>query len=354
MKKTLLLLIVLLPFISLAQAPNDTVDIPDPNFKYALLHPQEIGDTYPVNPVIDTNNDGEIEYSEAQAITHLNLFNGMLGGGTPGDITDLNGIEAFTNLTYLDVSYNHLGTLNLSGNAALDTLYCYHSQLTDLDVQNNPDLKLLWCQKNYIQELDVAQNLNLKELDAEDNQLTQINLIGNPDLEILNCSNNYLDSLSIEENPNVQGIDIKHNNLAYLNLRNENNTNVYYMNAKENSNLTCIYVDDKNYSENAPNWQKDTTAHYVETETECETFGVADFPFQTLDVYPNPVKNKLHIKAKQPLDNIQLFNLQGKRIRLKTLDKPQAILDFSNLPQGIYFLKISTNQQSLTQKIIKL
>src|SRR5699024_7720898 len=113
-----------------------------------------------------TNNNGEIEYGEAQAITHLNLFNGMLSGLaqplstnsttlSQGLITDLTGIEAFINLTYLKVSYNQLDSLSLNENVALDTLYCSNNQLTYLDVSNNPNLKLLWCGNNYLNSIEL-------------------------------------------------------------------------------------------------------------------------------------------------------------------------------------------------------
>lgn len=50
MKKILYFLSLLLGFVSSAMAQN--VNIPDPNFKNALLNH---------NPIIDTNGDGEIQ-----------------------------------------------------------------------------------------------------------------------------------------------------------------------------------------------------------------------------------------------------------------------------------------------------
>lgn len=356
MKTQLLFLFVFLPFLTLAQAPTDTVDIPDPHFKWALLHPNYYG-----NDTIDTNNDSEIEYGEAEAITHLKLFNGILGNmnsnstvPTLGWIEDLTGIEAFINLTYLDVSYNKLDSLSLTENTALDSLYCYHNELTYLDVTHNPNLKLLWCQKNFLNGINVSQNLNLKELDLANNYLASLSLNGNPVLNYVNCSNNHIDSLNLQINSDLQRIFCSHNTLSYLNVRNNNNADITTMIADNNPNLTCIFVDDKNYASSAPNWQKDSTAHWVETEAECETFGVVSFPFQTLRIYPNPVRNMLYIKAKQNLDKLELFDLRGKLLLSKLLDKTNTTLKVNSLSQGVYFLKISSDQQSITRKIIKL
>lgn len=107
MKTQLFFLFLFLPFLGFAQAPTDTVDIPDPHFKWALLHPGFYGNNY-----IDTNNNGEIEYSEAEAVTHLYLDPSVLSGKNNlaninnnqdnpfelGPIDDLTGIEAFKNL----------------------------------------------------------------------------------------------------------------------------------------------------------------------------------------------------------------------------------------------------------------
>ncbi|MBK8442578.1 MAG: hypothetical protein IPL35_03800 [Sphingobacteriales bacterium] len=59
-------------------ATAQIVNIPDPNFKNALLNH---------SPIIDTNNDGEIQVAEAEAVDSLYLFN--------KNITDLTGIKAF-------------------------------------------------------------------------------------------------------------------------------------------------------------------------------------------------------------------------------------------------------------------
>src|SRR5690606_17346721 len=72
------------------------VNIPDANFKNALLAH---------DPVIDTNSDGEIQVTEAEAIT------GALNVGSKS-ISDLTGIEAFVNLTELYCQDNLLTHLN--------------------------------------------------------------------------------------------------------------------------------------------------------------------------------------------------------------------------------------------------
>ncbi|MCG2418401.1 hypothetical protein K8089_05145 [Aequorivita sp. F47161] len=83
MKHLLLTLIFLSSFFASAQIVN----IPDANFKNALLNH---------NPVIDTNGDGEIQVSEAEVVTQLGYLTELRDKG----IENLTGIEAFINLTF--------------------------------------------------------------------------------------------------------------------------------------------------------------------------------------------------------------------------------------------------------------
>ena len=73
-----------------------------------------------------------------------------------------------------------------------------------------------------------------------------------------------------------------------------------------------------------------------------------------IKVYPNPaVDNRITIESETILDEIALINLNGQLI--------QQITDFEtnsnsylleNLPKGFYFLRISSNNESITKKII--
>ena len=115
MKKLYFLLFLVFSFIANAQIVN----IPNTNFKAKLLS-ASAGNTIAKNLIgfttaIDTNGDGEIQVSEAQNILELRVNESY--------ISNLTGIEAFTNL---------------------QTLYCYSNQLTSLDVSQNVNLQNLY------------------------------------------------------------------------------------------------------------------------------------------------------------------------------------------------------------------
>lgn len=72
-------------------------------------------------------------------------------------------------------------------------------------------------------------------------------------------------------------------------------------------------------------------------------------------VYPNPVENQL--KIRNPLNvgitNLVLFNSLGKEVRSLDINKDELIWDVSELPQGIYFLRIASEKKLEFKRVIK-
>jgi len=71
----------------------------------------------------------------------------------------------------------------------------------------------------------------------------------------------------------------------------------------------------------------------------------------TLKIYPNPVKNILNIKSQNSIENVSVFSLDGKMV-LSKIDNFNQI-DISRLNQGMYFLKIKSNNKLHHFKFIK-
>lgn len=168
MKKTLLLFFFVLgtTWYSL-NAQN--VNIPDFNFKNYLLN----------NTAINTNSDTEISVAEAQA------FTGTISATSLG-ITDLTGIEAFVNLTVLEVYSNILTSLDVSNNTSLTRLHCANNQITTIDVSGIPTLNQIHCQNNQLVELNLANGNNAN--------FTYMKSYGNPNLTCIQHDSNYTPS----------------------------------------------------------------------------------------------------------------------------------------------------------------
>ncbi|KAB8153482.1 T9SS type A sorting domain-containing protein [Kordia sp. TARA_039_SRF] len=96
------------------------------------------------------------------------------------------------------------------------------------------------------------------------------------------------------------------------------------------------------------------TTNTVNTEI-VAPLSVAEFEENTISTYPNPTKDILHIQSKSLVNNISVFDINGRLLNSKTLSnsKTEYQLNVRNLSQGIYFVKIQTDEETQTQKIIK-
>jgi hypothetical protein len=72
-------------------------------------------------------------------------------------------------------------------------------------------------------------------------------------------------------------------------------------------------------------------------------------------VYPNPVKDYLFIELTNKNAgkvNIELVNAMGQIVKSTNTELNQVSLDLSNMPGGIYYTRISCNDQTTTHKFI--
>ena len=131
-------LFVLLTFALNTQA--QIINIPDANFKAKLLEASTINliafDSSN-NPIkIDTNNDGDIQIVEANKVHQLAVDN--------SNISTLEGIQYFKNITHLKCSYNKITTLNVKELIKIKQLFCNNNLLEFLVVDSLPNLTHLY------------------------------------------------------------------------------------------------------------------------------------------------------------------------------------------------------------------
>ncbi|MBS1535103.1 MAG: T9SS type A sorting domain-containing protein [Bacteroidetes bacterium] len=284
MKKNYFVLFTLFLFFS-AQA--QIINFPDPLLKAKLLQTDTWNaHCYDVNGIeitLDANNNGEIEVSEALLVNQLTV------GSNPTDvgnyISDATGLEMFTNLTQLNISYTNLSTLNISSLTQLVSLSCTHSELTSANLSQLPNLKILYLgynnfnllsdinlqgttqletfwvnscnisgdldltgfsnlkfvnfQGNSISNINVSGLLSLQQLDMGYNNLTSIDLTSNPNFKYLGAAYNLLTSLDISHNPLLTHLYVNNNQLTTLDL--SQNTVFFYLNVK-NNNLNSLFI----------------------------------------------------------------------------------------------------------------
>lgn len=349
-----------------------TVNIPDQQFYNALIN----------DGAIDLDNDGLIQVSEAEAVDTLKVAN--------SNISDLTGIAAFKNITYLDCSGNELSDFDLSANKSLTSLYCGFNQINNLDVSKNTKLKILDCGINPLGNLDVSKNTNLEELHCFYNELNTLNVSSNVSLKLLRCDNNNLKSLDLSKNVALTNLSCPYNQLLALNVSSNSkleyldcydnkiiqldlsenplltylqcysnllqslnvseNTSLQSLVCTSNPSLKIICVWDVAEVEQKTQFQKDPTAKWVDT---CKNFTHVNDDYNTNSLYklhPNPVEEVVYMSPQ--VAQATFYDAIGVMVLKST--PVHSNVDLSSLNTGVYTVKlVYSNGQTSFQKLFK-
>ncbi len=301
--KILFILLVAL-FVTFA-ANSQIVNIPDENFKAAVM-------TH--DPVIDINGDGELQVSEASSYSGaLNLS--ML------EISDLTGIEAFTAVTELNCDFN---------------------ELTSLDISNNSNLEELSCSSNSLEALNVSLNTALVKLVCGSNSLTELDVSNNPDLESLACGGNPIQLLDLRNNSALISFSCSYSNLNSLDLRNGSNENMQMILINNNPDLSCVSVDNADYA--TANWMG--VDSHTTFRNSCSV-DISEFDKQcVVEVYPNPFSDRISIGFEElSTYHIRMFDVFGRMVHSESFTGTECIVSTSYLVKGTYVLQVQSGKR---------
>jgi hypothetical protein len=74
----------------------------------------------------------------------------------------------------------------------------------------------------------------------------------------------------------------------------------------------------------------------------------------SIEVYPNPVVEKLSLNSSSVIDQIEVMDYSGKVIKIETIEDNQAEFDCSRWPAGLYLIRIKSNDYTIIKKVVKL
>ena len=85
------------------------------------------------------------------------------------------------------------------------------------------------------------------------------------------------------------------------------------------------------------------------------TLGIQENSFASaITIYPNPVKNTLQIKTQdKTIDQINIYNVLGSRIRQLDIDNVSPNIDVSNLASGVYYIQLYSGKNVALKKFVK-
>jgi hypothetical protein len=81
--------------------------------------------------------------------------------------------------------------------------------------------------------------------------------------------------------------------------------------------------------------------------------GNNSFDSSNFTYYPNPVKSTLNLSYNQEISNVEVFNLLGQKVISNVINANAAQIDMSNLSKGAYMVRVTSNNQLKTIKVIK-
>ncbi len=191
----------------------NAANFPDENFRNYINEQQ-----------FDKNGDGYLSDEEIADVKEINV--------NDKDISDMTGIELFTEITILRCSRNNLEVLDVSKNTNLEVFECSSNRLSSLDVSQNTKLSTFSCSINMLNSLDVSRNTQLMTLNCSGNLISSLDVTGNTNLQQIDCEGNSIQTLDLSGNPNLDYLNCGLNNLTSLDL--SNNTKIRTLNYSGN------------------------------------------------------------------------------------------------------------------------
>lgn len=89
---------------------------------------------------------------------------------------------------------------------------------------------------------------------------------------------------------------------------------------------------------------------FIPTIVENPDMGISDVDLETaIKIWPNPTADRLHIETAVEIQNILVFDMQGRKL----LESQSKTLDVNNLSSGNYLLQIESKKTMITKRFIK-
>jgi hypothetical protein len=300
-------------------------------------------ETYVPNAGNGNISDNYVNTAALQAQTSLNLAPAWI---PVGQVSDLTGINDFTNLTSVGISNQAITTLDLS--------YLYSTFGTPLIpfgvvVNGCQFLTTIDMPQVTYLSIDIANNQYLQNIFFQDiNTISMLFRVWlNPSLEKIDISNTAGTSMNT-----MQLFISSNSNLSCLNLKNGGCSNyaqpVITGNGFNNPNipislLTCVTVDNPSIQSLVWAWSEymnDPTNYSYSTNCSC-SLGLEETT-QAFTLSPNPVNDLLNITVPSSFvgEIFHVQNAQGDEVQHGVLSSEQHAISVEQLPAGVYVLTI--------------
>lgn len=137
-------------------------------------------------------------------------------------------------------------------------------------------------------------------------------------------------------------------------FRFSDNSQDYILNTWElvQLNTYCDSITFKYESTDVGMFGINTPQYFCLDNFSAPVFGIDNANQYTLTVYPNPSTDNIQIKGMNG-GNLTLYNISGQTVLLQNNVSENQVLNISNIPSGIYILKMEKSGITKQVKIIK-
>ena len=97
----------------------------------------------------------------------------------------------------------------------------------------------------------------------------------------------------------------------------------------------------------------DNVAPFMISAYDSSLLATTSFDSTGFSAYPNPVKDVLNLSYTKNISDVQVFNLMGQQVSAVNVQNRESKVDMSNLPTGTYIVKVTSEGQIKTIKVIK-
>lgn len=80
--------------------------------------------------------------------------------------------------------------------------------------------------------------------------------------------------------------------------------------------------------------------------------GLAGTSDAAFSIYPNPTTDRVYVAAENGSE-VTLMDLNGKIIGMQSVDQAEVSFDMSNLAQGVYMIRIKTQNEVINEQVVK-
>ncbi len=370
MKKLLLLLNLMIGLLASAQ-----INFPDAQFK-AFLVGANASNARAFNAsnqaiAIDTDLNGEIDLTEAAAVFRLRLESTI--------VSDITGIQQFSGLNKLELYYNAITAIDVSGMATLTNLEIVENPVTALNVSGCTSLQALICTYTPLTSIDISGLTALTSVELNDNssladftavgctsfasfgpngllntenlvnvnisgctQFTNLSFSASNSVNVSNCTgllslslfSPTLSSLNVTGCSALQNLYANNNSLTTLDL--SGCTSLQLLEAHDNSQLStinladCVNIKDLWISDNAISnfsWPGFEHLEWIDlTNNDLVTLDVSDCPaLELLQMYGNLTVTSVNLAGCSALENIYFNSTELQTLNTTGCDAVQNI-----------------------------